>query len=81
MTKSFINKIKLGSCDIVIGTHRLLQNDLKFKSLGLLIVDEEHKFGVEQKEKFKYDLYYIKNRNTLLDLGVITKTIKLIFTK
>ncbi len=35
----------------------------------------------EQKEKFKYDLYYIKNRNTLLDLGVITKTIKLIFTK
>ncbi len=48
-----INKIKLGSCDIVIGTHRLLQKDLKFKSLGLLIVDEEHKFGVEQKEKFK----------------------------
>ena len=35
----------------------------------------------EQKEKFKYDLYYIKNRNTWLDLGVIVKTIKLIFSK
>ena len=45
-----INKIQSGSCDIIIGTHRLLQKDLKFKSLGLLIVDEEHKFGVEQKE-------------------------------
>lgn len=48
-----IDKIQAGTCDIVIGTHRLLQKDLKFKSLGLLIVDEEHKFGVEQKEKLK----------------------------
>jgi transcription-repair coupling factor (superfamily II helicase) len=48
-----INKIHTGNCDIVIGTHRLLQKDLKFKALGLLIVDEEHKFGVEQKENFK----------------------------
>jgi len=51
--KKIIEKIANGTCDIVIGTHRLLQNDLKFKSLGLLIIDEEHKFGVEQKEKFK----------------------------
>lgn len=51
--QEIVNKIQLGTCDIVIGTHRLLQKDLKFKSLGLLIVDEEHKFGVEQKEKFK----------------------------
>jgi transcription-repair coupling factor (superfamily II helicase) len=51
--KEIINKIQSGTCDIIIGTHRLLQKDLKFKSLGLLIVDEEHKFGVEQKEKFK----------------------------
>ncbi len=51
--QEIINKIAKGTCDIVIGTHRLLQKDLKFKSLGLLIIDEEHKFGVEQKEKFK----------------------------
>ena len=51
--KAIIDKIAKGTCDIVIGTHRLLQKDLKFKSLGLLIIDEEHKFGVEQKEKFK----------------------------
>lgn len=51
--KTIIEKMAKGTCDIVIGTHRLLQKDLKFKSLGLLIIDEEHKFGVEQKEKFK----------------------------
>jgi transcription-repair coupling factor (superfamily II helicase) len=39
--------------DIVIGTHRLLSNDIQFKNLGLLIMDEEQKFGVEQKEKIK----------------------------
>ena len=48
-----INNLANGTCDIVIGTHRLLQKDLQFKSLGLLIIDEEHKFGVEQKERFK----------------------------
>jgi transcription-repair coupling factor (superfamily II helicase) len=42
-----------GSCDIVIGTHKLLQEDVKFKNLGLLIIDEEHRFGVRQKERFK----------------------------
>lgn len=51
--KSIINKISKGNCDIVVGTHRLLQKDLEFKNLGLLIIDEEHKFGVEQKEKLK----------------------------
>lgn len=51
--KEILNKVAKGTCDIVIGTHRLLQKDIKFKSLGLLIIDEEHKFGVEQKEKFK----------------------------
>lgn len=51
--KNIIEKLERGTCDIVIGTHRLLQKDLKFKNLGLLIIDEEHKFGVEQKEKFK----------------------------
>ena len=42
-----------GSADIVIGTHKLLQGDVKFKNLGLLIIDEEHRFGVQQKEKVK----------------------------
>lgn len=42
-----------GSIDIVIGTHKILGKDIKFKDLGLLIIDEEHKFGVEQKEKLK----------------------------
>jgi len=42
-----------GSLDIVIGTHRLLQKDVRFKSLGLVIIDEEHRFGVRQKEALK----------------------------
>ncbi len=42
-----------GKADIVIGTHKLLQNDINFKNLGLIIIDEEHRFGVRQKEKFK----------------------------
>ncbi len=42
-----------GKADIVIGTHKLLQNDIAFKNLGLIIIDEEHRFGVRQKEKFK----------------------------
>lgn len=42
-----------GKTDIIIGTHKLLQADLKYKNLGLLIIDEEHRFGVRQKEKLK----------------------------
>jgi transcription-repair coupling factor (superfamily II helicase) len=45
--------VKAGAVDIVIGTHRLLQRDVKFKRLGLLIIDEEQRFGVMQKERFK----------------------------
>ena len=46
-------KLKSGKVDIVIGTHRLLSKDIEFSKLGLLIVDEEHRFGVEHKEKIK----------------------------
>jgi transcription-repair coupling factor (superfamily II helicase) len=42
-----------GKIDIVIGTHKLLQADIQFKSLGLVIIDEEHRFGVQQKERLK----------------------------
>ena len=48
-----IESIKAGQVDIVVGTHRLLQRDVRFKRLGLLIVDEEHRFGVMQKERLK----------------------------
>ncbi len=48
-----INKLKEGKIDVIFGTHRLLSNDVQFKDLGLLVIDEEHRFGVEQKEKIK----------------------------
>ena len=51
--KEIIVKIADGSVDIVIGTHRLLQKDVRFKDLGLVIIDEEHKFGVSHKERLK----------------------------
>ena len=51
--KEVIKKLKNGEVDIVIGTHRLLSNDVEFKDLGLLIIDEEHRFGVKAKEKIK----------------------------
>lgn len=51
--KEVIEGIKSGFVDIVIGTHRLLSKEIKFKDLGLLIIDEEQRFGVEHKERFK----------------------------
>jgi transcription-repair coupling factor (superfamily II helicase) len=51
--KAIIEGAKKGEIDIVIGTHRLLQKDVAFKDLGLVIVDEEHRFGVAHKEKLK----------------------------
>ncbi len=51
--KEIIKKLKLGEVDIVIGTHRILSKDVEFKDLGLLIIDEEHRFGVKDKEKIK----------------------------
>ncbi len=48
-----IEKIRRGEIDIVIGTHRILSNDIVFKDLGLLVIDEEQRFGVRHKEKIK----------------------------
>jgi len=50
---ALVQRIANGEVDIVIGTHRLLSPDVKFKDLGLLIVDEEHRFGVRHKERLK----------------------------
>lgn len=51
--KQIIKKLATGEVDVVIGTHRLLQKDVKYKDLGLLIIDEEQRFGVAHKEKIK----------------------------
>ena len=51
--KEVIKKLALGEVDIVIGTHRLLSKDIEFKDIGLLIIDEEQRFGVKAKEKIK----------------------------
>ncbi|MEW6547545.1 MAG: transcription-repair coupling factor [Bacillota bacterium] len=51
--ESVLRRLRRGTVDIVIGTHRLLQDDVAFKDLGLLIVDEEHRFGVAHKERLK----------------------------
>ena len=51
--EEIVKKLKLGEIDVVIGTHRLLSKDVEFKNLGLLIIDEEHRFGVKDKEKIK----------------------------
>ena len=52
-SKEILKSIKKGTADLVIGTHRLLSEDVEFKNLGLLIIDEEQKFGVKAKEKLK----------------------------
>ena len=62
-----IRKLKLGEIDVVVGTHRLLSKDVEFKDLGLLIIDEEHRFGVKDKEK-------IKQYKTNVDVLTMTAT-------
>lgn len=52
-TKATLEGMADGTVNIVIGTHKLVQDDIKFKNLGLLIIDEEHRFGVRQKEQLK----------------------------
>lgn len=58
-------ELKNGHTDIIIGTHRLLSDDIKFKDLGLLIIDEEHRFGVKAKEKIKQ----LKNNIDVLSMS------------
>ncbi len=65
--KETLKGLKSGAADLVIGTHRLLQKDIAFKNLGLLVVDEEHKFGVRHKER-------IKEFKKLVDVLTLTAT-------
>lgn len=51
--KKIVDEVSSGAVDIVVGTHRLLSKDVRFKNLGILIIDEEHRFGVAQKERLK----------------------------
>lgn len=51
--KEILQKLETGEVDIIVGTHRILSKDVKFKNLGLLIIDEEHRFGVKAKEAIK----------------------------
>jgi transcription-repair coupling factor (superfamily II helicase) len=52
--KEIVQQVKEGAVDVVIGTHRLLSKDVKFKDLGLVVIDEEQRFGVEHKERLKH---------------------------
>jgi len=65
--KETLKGMKSGTVDIVIGTHRLLQRDVAFRNLGLLVIDEEHRFGVKHKER-------IKEFKKLVDVLTLTAT-------
>ena len=73
--KDTVEKLKLGQIDILVGTHRLLSDDIKPKKLGLLVVDEEQRFGVKHKEKIKE----FKNDVNVLTLSAtpIPRTLKM----
>jgi transcription-repair coupling factor (superfamily II helicase) len=65
--REILFRLAMGSIDIVIGTHRLLQEDVAFKDLGLLVIDEEQRFGVTHKE-------YLKKKRTEVDVLTMTAT-------
>ena len=77
--KLTLQKLEEGKIDIVIGTHKLLNDKIKYKDLGLLIIDEEHRFGVAQKEKIKK----LKHGIDVLSLSAtpIPRTLQLSLTK
>lgn len=65
--KKIVEAVKKGAVDVVIGTHRLLSGDIEFKNLGLVIIDEEQRFGVKAKEK-------LKHMRELVDVLTLTAT-------
>lgn len=66
-TRKILDQLETGKVDIVIGTHRLIQDDVKIKNPGLIIIDEEHRFGVRQKER-------LKKLRTEVDILTLTAT-------
>ncbi|MPQ96271.1 DEAD/DEAH box helicase, partial [Thioclava sp. JE_KL1] len=66
-TQRILEDAKEGKVDIIIGTHKLIQGDTQFKNLGLIIIDEEHRFGVRQKEQ-------LKKMRTEVDVMTMTAT-------
>ncbi|MBR5964911.1 MAG: transcription-repair coupling factor [Treponema sp.] len=77
--KKILEKLKTGGVDILIGTHKIIQKDVQFKNLGLLIIDEEQRFGVKDKEKLKA----IKNNIDCLAMSAtpIPRTLHMSFLK
>ena len=67
--QEILNQLENGKIDIIIGTHQLVNKSIKFKNLGLLVVDEEQKFGVSVKEKLRD----IKNNVDVLTLTILVK--------
>jgi transcription-repair coupling factor (superfamily II helicase) len=65
--KEILYRLKEGSIDIIVGTHRLLQKDVSFRDLGLVVIDEEHRFGVSDKER-------LKQMRKLVDVITLTAT-------
>jgi transcription-repair coupling factor (superfamily II helicase) len=65
--KEILAKVRSGKIDVLIGTHRILQKDVSFRELGLLIIDEEQRFGVKQKE-------ILKNYRAMVDVLALTAT-------
>ena len=66
-SKQVVTEVREGKVDIIIGTHRLLQSDIEFRELGLVVVDEEHRFGVKHKEA-------LKNLRAEVDILTLTAT-------
>ncbi len=66
-TSEILDRLKLGKVDILCGTHRILSDDVEFSSLGLIVLDEEQKFGVEDKEK-------LKNKYPFVDVLTLSAT-------
>jgi transcription-repair coupling factor (superfamily II helicase) len=75
--QKIIERLAEGKVDIIVGTHKLLQEDIQFKSLGLVVIDEEHRFGVKQKERLKA----IRNTVDILTLTAtpIPRTLNMAF--
>jgi transcription-repair coupling factor (superfamily II helicase) len=75
--KDALRKLKAGELDVIVGTHRLLNPDVGFKDLGLIVVDEEHRFGVAHKERLKQ----LKNNTHVLTLSAtpIPRTLQMSF--